>query len=76
MAPGLTVLLDPATGVRGVKPVFAPDGSRIVFVCADAAATDDDICLMDPDGTDVAPLVDDPAVQENHPSWGVTPPKR
>ena len=67
------VLLDKATGDGwgGVKPVYSPDGSHIVFVCHQGDEADDGICVMNADGTNVTPLVDDPAVAENHPTWGV-----
>lgn len=70
------VLLDRATGDRwgGVKPVYSPDGTRIVFVCVQGDEVDDGICVMDADGTNVTPLVDDPDVHENHPAWGVAAP--
>ena len=69
-------LLDKATGDGwgGVKPVYSPDGSHIVFVCHQGDEADDGICIMDADGTNVTPLVDDPAVFENHPTWGVAAP--
>jgi Tol biopolymer transport system component len=62
------VVLDPSTGRGGVKPVYAPDGSRIVFVCSDEAG--EGVCLMDVDGSDVSVLVDDPSVPENFSTWG------
>lgn len=67
------VVLDRMSGDRwgGVKPVYSPDGSRIVFVCFQGDEVDDGICVMDADGTNVTPLVDDPNVHENHPTWGV-----
>jgi Tol biopolymer transport system component len=66
-----TVLLDPATGWGGVKPVYSPDGSRIVFVCVPTDRESDDLCVMDADGSNVTPLVDAPDLSENHPTWGV-----
>lgn len=64
------VLLDPAAGDGwgGVKPVYSPDGSHIVFVCNQGR--EEGICIMDADGTNVSPLIDDPGVAENHPTWG------
>jgi Tol biopolymer transport system component len=74
--PAPVVLLDKATGDGwgGVKPVYSPDGSKIVFVCHQGEWTNDDVCVMDADGTNVTPLVADPAVSENHPTWGMTAP--
>jgi Tol biopolymer transport system component len=70
------ILLDPATGDGwgGVKPVYSPDGSHIVFVCFQGDDDDDSICIMDADGTNVTPLVDDAGVHENHPAWGAVAP--
>ena len=64
------VLLDPASGEGwgGVKPVYSPDASRIVFVCNRGG--DEGICIMNADGMNVTTLVDDPGVAENHPTWG------
>ena len=68
------VLLDPATGDGwgGVKPVYSPDGSHIVFVCVHGG--EEGVCTMAADGTNVTPLADDPGVAENHPTWGVAAP--
>jgi Tol biopolymer transport system component len=65
------IVLDPATGDGwgGVKPVYSPDGSHIVFVCVHGG--EEGVCIMDADGTNVTPLVDNPGVSENHPAWGV-----
>jgi Tol biopolymer transport system component len=73
-APGAepVIVLEWATGEwGGVKPVYSPDGSQIVFVCVERDEPDDGICIMDADGTNVTRLVDDPAISENHPTWGV-----
>jgi hypothetical protein len=43
-----------------------------VFVCVRAGQ--EDICTMDADGTHITPLIDDPGVAENHPTWGITTP--
>jgi Tol biopolymer transport system component len=66
------VLVDPATGNGGVKPVFAPDGSGIVFVCP--ADNGEGICIMEADGSERTVLVDDPSIPENHPTWGAAAP--
>jgi Tol biopolymer transport system component len=71
------IVLDPSTGDgwMGVKPVYSTDGTHIVFVCRETdEPSDDGICVMDADGTDVTPLVDDVGVHENHPAWGVAAP--
>jgi Tol biopolymer transport system component len=68
------VLLDPASGWGGVKPVYSPDGLSILFVCSGAATQDDEegLCLMSADGTGVRELVDDPNAFENHTAWGTS----
>jgi TolB protein len=68
------VLLDPASGWGGVKPVYSPDGSTILFVCSGPATQDeeDGLCLMSADGTGVRELVDDPNASENHTAWGIS----
>ena len=64
----------------GHKPWFSPDGSRILFMCenqgllADASESyDEDICVMDADGSDIVNLTNTPAKFENWPSWGPAP---
>jgi Tol biopolymer transport system component len=51
----------------GIKPVYAPDGTRIAFGCRGP------LCLMDPDGSNVEILVTAPGPELNHFDWGVTP---
>jgi Tol biopolymer transport system component len=63
-------VLDPSDGWAGVKPVYSPDGSRIVFACHRTGGQDEGICTMSADGSDVTTLVDDPMAPENFPVWG------
>ena len=51
----------------GYKPVYAPDGSRIVFGCEGR------VCVMDADGSHVEVLVSAPGTELNHFDWGVSP---
>jgi Tol biopolymer transport system component len=61
-------VLYPGGGHYGYKPAYSPDGSRIVFVC------ENDICLMDADGSNVTKLVVHvPGSDLNHVAWGITP---
>jgi len=52
----------------GYKPVYAPDGSRIVFGCEGR------VCVMDADGSNVEVLVSAPATILNHFDWGAAAP--
>jgi Tol biopolymer transport system component len=51
----------------GYKPVYAPDGSRIVFGCEGR------LCVMDADGSNVEVLVSASGTFLNHFDWGSTP---
>ena len=57
----------------GFKPRYSPDGERVVFGCVGAAG-DEAMCVADADFTTVVTLFDQPGVNENHFSWGVTAP--
>ncbi|MBA2719316.1 MAG: PD40 domain-containing protein, partial [Chloroflexi bacterium] len=68
-------LLRATQTVGGFKPVYSPDGSRILFGCVGMNGRDDEAaCVMDADGSNVAILVDDPEWNENGFSWGVAGP--
>ena len=64
------VLFEGTSSQGGFKPGYSPDGSRILFGCFQNASATDAACLMDPDGSNLDILVDDPEVHENHFSWG------
>lgn len=71
----------PATeGSGGHKPWFSPDGSRILFMCENRgllqrppADYNEDICVMNADGSDRTDLTNTPTILENWPSWGPAP---
>jgi Tol biopolymer transport system component len=68
------VVFKGTTALAGFKPVYSPDGSRILFGCWGVqGATTDAACLMHRDGSDVQVLVDEPDADENHFSWGRSP---
>lgn len=69
---GVPIVLFPGSARQGgFKPWYSPDGSRIVFGCFQGGPSSTDAaCLMDADGTNFAYLIDDPAIHENHFSWG------
>lgn len=69
---GMPIVLFPGSASQGgFKPWYSPDGTRIVFGCFQGGPSSSDAaCLMDADGTNFAYLIDDPAIHENHFSWG------
>ena len=64
------VLFQGTADQGGFKPVYSPDGSRILFGCFLKAGATDAACLMDADGSNVEVLVDAPSIHENHFHWG------
>lgn len=61
----------------GHKPWFSPDGSRILLMCENQGLLPDpppdyneDLCVMDADGSDLVNITNTPEVFENWPSWG------
>jgi Tol biopolymer transport system component len=67
-------------GSGGHKPWMSPEGDRILFMCENQGTLpeppDDynqDICVMDADGTNVVNITNTPDIQENWPAWGVAP---
>jgi TolB protein len=70
-------ILEAREGFGGHKPWASPDGARILFVCANWGTLpepppdfNDDICVMDADGTNIVNLTNSPETFENWPSWG------
>jgi Tol biopolymer transport system component len=75
---GRHTILAATESFGGHKPWFSPDGSRILFVCGfqfPDGNFNDDLCVMDADGTDIVNLTNAPATHENWPSWGPAPRK-
>ena len=64
------VLYGGVPGQLGYKPTYAPDGSRIAFLCEGR------VCTMKADGSDVRVVVSVPGVELNHVAWGITPDDR
>ena len=67
------VLLEGTPTQGAAKPSYSPDGSRILFACRGPGG-DDALCLIDADGSNLEVLIDEPGVNENHPTWGVAAP--
>jgi Tol biopolymer transport system component len=67
-------------GFGGHKPWYSPDGTRILFVCEKQGTLpeppegqNDDICVMNADGSNIVNLTNTSEIWENWPSWGPTP---
>jgi Tol biopolymer transport system component len=70
---GRHTILAPTEAFGGHKPVFSPDGTKILFVCGFVFPDgnfNDDLCLMDRDGSNIVNVTHAPATHENWPSWG------
>jgi Tol biopolymer transport system component len=63
----------PALG--GHKPWSSPDARKILFMCATPSSGDhnEDICVMNANGTHITHLTHTPATLENWPSWAPAP---
>ena len=77
---GRRTILQATDGFGGHKPWFSPDGKRMLFTCENWGTLpepppdfNDDICVMDADGTDVVNLTNTVHTFENWPSWGPAP---
>jgi TolB protein len=56
------------------KPVFSPDGQKLLFMCAfHGPGGDDDLCTIERDGTGFTNVTNTPMRGENGPSWGPAP---
>jgi TolB protein len=70
-------ILPASEGFGGHKPSFSPDGSRIIFMCENQGLLDrhpddynEDICVMEANGSNILKLISTPDTLENWPSWG------
>ena len=77
---GRHAILPAIDGRGGHKPWYSPDGSRILFMCENQGLLadppedyDEDLCVMDADGSEIVDLTNTPAKFENWPSWGPAP---
>jgi Tol biopolymer transport system component len=71
-------IMEATPGFGGHKPWYSPDGTRIVFMCERQGTLpeppeghNEDICVMNADGSDIVNLTNTPDVFENWPSWGL-----
>jgi Tol biopolymer transport system component len=76
---GRQTLMAASDGFGGHKPWYSPDGTKILFMCENQgtlrhppANYNQDICVMNADGSNIVHIIDTPNVLENWPSWGPT----
>ena len=67
---GLRVLRSATDRFRFFKPVWAPDGTKILVGCNDQHTHVDLLCTMTAGGHKVRIAVDDSPVHVNYPAWG------
>ena len=67
--PRATHLLAASEALGGHKPLFSPDGARILFVCtfrvSPTGSFNDYLCVIDADGADIVNITNAPATNEN-----------
>jgi Tol biopolymer transport system component len=74
---GRQTIVAASDGFGGHKPWYSPDGTKILFMCDNRgtlpgppADFNQDICVMNADGSHIVHVIDTPNVLENWPSWG------
>jgi Tol biopolymer transport system component len=67
------VLRAPTHRLRFFKPVWSPDGHKLLLGCHDVAAGIDKLCTMDATGCNVHVIVDATPDSVNFPAWGSIP---
>jgi TolB protein len=67
------VLRAPTHRLRFFKPVWSPDGHKLLLGCHDVAAGIDKLCTMDATGRNVHVIVDATPDSVNFPAWGSIP---
>ena len=73
---GLHVLRRPTDRLEFFKPVWSPDGRKLLVGCFDTQAHVDQLCVMKANGGNVhAIIVGTPEEPVNFPAWGSHPPK-
>jgi Tol biopolymer transport system component len=73
---GKRVIYQGRQTAEGAKPVFSPDGRKILFVCVDhKPAVDVGLCTIGADGSRLAHITNTPVFGgfERNPSWGSSP---
>jgi Tol biopolymer transport system component len=72
----LQVLRRPTERLRFFKPVWSPDGRKMLIGCRDVSAHIDKLCTMDANGRNVNIIVDTTPDPANFPAWGSHPIRR
>jgi Tol biopolymer transport system component len=74
---GRHTIMPASDGSGGHKPWYSPDGTKILFMCENQGTLRDppadynqDICVMNADGSNIVHIISTPNVLENWPSWG------
>jgi hypothetical protein len=67
------LLLRPTDRLRFFKPVWSPDGRKLLLGCHDVAANLNKLCTVDAAGRNVRVIVDATPVPVNFPAWGSHP---
>jgi len=74
---GRQTIVAASAGFGGHKPWYSPDATKILFMCDNQGTlphppTDfnQDICVMNADGSNIVHIISTPNVLENWPSWG------
>ena len=74
---GRQTIVAASDGFGGHKPWYSPDKRKILFMCENQGTLpkpptgyNQDICVMNADGSNIAHVVNTPKVLENWPSWG------
>ncbi|HEY3946144.1 MAG TPA: hypothetical protein VGL78_13030 [Solirubrobacteraceae bacterium] len=74
---GRHTIVTASTGFGGHKPWYSPDGRKILFMCDNRGTLphppknfNQDICVMNADGSHIVHVIKTPNVLENWPSWG------
>ena len=74
---GRRTIVAASAGFGGHKPWYSPDGTKILFMCDNQGTLlkppknfNQDICVMNADGSKIVHVIDTPNVLENWPSWG------
>ncbi|GAA1935763.1 hypothetical protein GCM10009775_29550 [Microbacterium aoyamense] len=60
-----SILLATTSEMHPIKPDYSPDGERIAFGCKYLESDNEELCVMDADGTDVTRLTQTPGNENN-----------
>jgi TolB protein len=69
---GLHVLRAPTRGFKFYKPIWSPDGHKLLSGCSRAPGTSH-LCVMNAHGSNLTTIISDEADHVNFPAWGSHP---